>query len=92
MTKRGDQIGTIGANMGKFLEGDLIELCLDFIADRGSSLATYREDLGNRVQRYFKIEERDDEAGYIEVEVRFTEWREPDKRFRIHLKIEELET
>lgn len=93
-TQRARQIRTIGHNRGKFTDSDLMELCLDFLTDRGSSLSNYREDLGNGVERYFRIEERDDEAGYLEVEVRFTHdlnLAGPDARYRIHLRIESLE-
>ena len=91
MTQRGEQIVTVGTHMGKFMESDLMELCLEAMLNMGSSISTYREDLGNRVQRYLKILDRDDEAGIIDVELRFTQWREPDKRFRIRLDITELQ-
>jgi hypothetical protein len=91
MTFRGDQIQTIGGNMGKFQEGDLIEICLDAMTNLGASVAEYREDLSNRVQRYIRIEEREDESGYLELEVRFTNWREPERRFRVQLVITEQE-
>lgn len=88
---RARQIATVGGNQGKFMASDLIELCLDAMTNMGSSVGNYREDLGNRVQRYLVVEDRDDEDGTLEVEVRFTSWREPDKRFRIRIGIEELE-
>jgi len=91
MTARGKQITTVGLNMGKFQENELLELCLDAMTSMGKSVANYREDLGNRVQRYIVIEEREDEAGYIELEVRFTDWQEPEKRFRVQLVITEQE-
>lgn len=88
MTHRGDQIARIGTEMGKFQEGDLTELCLEAMA---IALASYREDVGDGVTRYIRVEEREDEAGYLEAEVCFTGWREPEKRFRIQLTITEQE-
>ncbi len=93
-TPRAKQIITIGENMGKFSEADLMELCLDSLTEMGVCLPNYREDLGNKVQRYIVVEEREDEAGYLELEVRFTHnlnMAGADQRYRVTLKIEELE-
>jgi hypothetical protein len=92
---RARQIARIGQEHGKFMESELLELCLDAMTSMGSSIANYREDLGDRVQRYLRVVEREDEAGYLEIEVRFTNnlnQAGADKRFRIHVRIEELET
>src|ERR1700750_2196827 len=94
-TPRARQIRTIGENLGRFMESDLMELCLDFMANRGSSFQNYREDLGNGIQRYFVVEEREDEAGYLELEVRFTKnlnMAGPEARYRIQVVITEQET
>ncbi len=91
MTQRGEQITTIGLHMGKFMEGDVIEQALAAMLHPGSSLANYREDIGNRVQRYIKVLGFDEEEGTVEIEVRFTGWREPEKRWRVRVIVEEME-
>jgi hypothetical protein len=90
-TPRARQIITIGHNTGKLGDSDLMELCLDGL---GTYVGNWRESLGDDVERYIKIEEREDEAGYLELEVRFTHNLNragADQRFRVQLAITELE-
>jgi hypothetical protein len=89
MGARTAQLTRVGRVLGTFMEGDLMELCLDFMADRGSSLANYREDLGDRVQRYIKVMERNDDDGYVEIEVWLTGHAEPERRYRVQITIQE---
>jgi hypothetical protein len=91
VTDRGDKIARIGTEMGKFQEGDLLELCLDALTNPGTCVTNRRENIGDGVQRYIVVEEREDEAGYLELEVRFTGWREPERRYRVQLVITEQE-
>jgi hypothetical protein len=83
-TFRARQIQTVGANTGKFMAEDLLDLTLEGLS---SLYAAYEEDLGNGVRREIRQVDSDEES--ITVESKFTRWREPERRFKVKIVIEE---
>jgi hypothetical protein len=91
MTRRGDQIATMGGECGKELmpEG-IMDLSLEGLAELYSG---YEDDLGYGVKRRIKVLDSTDDS--IEVEVHLVpglNQQEAEHHYRIHLQIEELET
>ncbi len=87
-TPRARQLRTIGHNFRtSLMSEDIMDLSIEALTDTYNG---YEEDLGNGVKRRIKIVGSDEES--LEIQVRLTGYREAERHYIIHLKIEELET
>jgi hypothetical protein len=88
-TRRARQLSTVGGDMlAGLMPEELLEAARDALADWAHMYEFTHGDLGEGVRRRLVVTGMEDDC--LEIEVRWTREREHGPRFRLTLKIQEI--